>query len=214
MKRAGAHSLKFGAESGSQRMLDMMQKGIKIEHIIATNLRCKKYGIIPVYSLMIGYPTETFEDVDKTIDIMCRLKKDNASAKFETIALFTALPGTPSWEWALKNGLVPPKKLEEWADWLFDDYDLKGKRMPWFNKRQRVWLGNISFMSMLGNSLINAAGSIRSPLLRLLFKAILRPLRRYYYMRLSGKRYCFMPDLAVVRFLRKKIFYRSTHTFK
>ncbi|OGW84336.1 MAG: hypothetical protein A2987_06885, partial [Omnitrophica bacterium RIFCSPLOWO2_01_FULL_45_10] len=81
MKHAGAHSLKFGAESGSQRILDLMQKGMKTEHIIATNLRCKKYGIIPVFSLMIGYPTETFEDVDKTIDIMSRLKRDNPQAK-------------------------------------------------------------------------------------------------------------------------------------
>lgn len=214
MKHAGAHTLKFGAESGSRRMLDMMQKGIKIEHITATNLRCKKYGIIPVYSLMIGYPTETFEDIDQTVDIMRRLKEDNPNAKFETIALFTALPGTASWEWAVSHGLEGPKKLEEWADWLFDDYDLKGTRMPWFKKRERIWLGNISFMSMLGNSFINAAGSIRNPILRLLLKAILRPLSRYYYMRLSGKRYCFMPDLAVVRFLRKKIFYRSTYTFK
>ncbi len=82
MKRAGAHTLKFGAESGSQRILDLMQKGIKIEETIGSNLRCKKHGIIPAFALMVGFPTETFEDINKTIGLMRRLRKDNSSASY------------------------------------------------------------------------------------------------------------------------------------
>lgn len=215
MKSAGAHTLKFGAESGSPRILELMKKGIKTEQIEEVNLRCKKYGIIPAFSLMVGYPTESFDDINQTIDILFRLKKANPLAKFETIATFTALPGTPSWELALKNGLVSPTKLEEWGDWLFDDYDLKGKRIPWFTKKnERIWVGNVSYMSVLANSLQNAAGSIRNTALRLILKSIAKTVSCYYRTLLRHKKYRFMPDLIFIRYLRKKIFYKNSHTLK
>ncbi len=215
MKRAGAHTLKFGAESGSQRILDLMQKGIKIEETIGSNLRCKKHGIIPAFALMVGFPTETFEDINKTIGLMRRLRKDNSSAKFEAIAIFTTLPGTPLWDLSLKHGLVPPCKLEEWSDWIFDDYDLEGRRIPWFKKRrERIWLGNISYMSLLANSLKNVVGSVRNNLLRFGLKAASRVASAYYLTLLLNKKYRFMPDLTVIRYMRKKIFYTSNYTLK
>lgn len=211
MKRAGAHSLKFGAESGSQRILDLMQKGIKLEQTIESNLKCKRHAIIPVFALIVGYPTETFEDIEKTIDLMFRLKKDNPCAKFETIAIFTPLPGTPSWDLSLKHGLNPPKKLEEWISWLFDEYDFEGKRTPWFRTRkERVWLGNISYMSVLSNSFHNAAGSVRNKTLRFILRTISKSVSLYYRSMLKNKRYRCMPDLAVVRYLRKRIFYKKS----
>lgn len=215
MKRAGAHTLKFGAESGSQRILDLMQKGIKVEQTIESNLRCKRHGIIPAFALMIGYPTETFEDIDKTIDIMFKLKKDNPEAKFESMAIFTTLPGTPSWELAIRHGLKPPTKLEGWIDWLFDDYDFTGERIPWFKqKKERVWLGNISYMGELANSLQNVVGSIKRPVLRCVFKIISKPISAFYSLLLIVKKYRFRPELMIVYFLRKKILYKSSYTFK
>lgn len=215
MKLAGAHTLKFGAESGSQRILDLMKKGIKVEQIIESNLKCKKHGIIPAFALLVGYPTETFEDMNRTIDLMSSLKKANSQAKFEAISTYTALPGTPDWDLAVSYGLLSPKRFEDWANWLFDDYDFEGKRIPWFKSRkERVWVGNISYMSVLANGLHSLSGSIRNIFLRLGFKAVLNPLSAYYRARLVNKRYRFVPSLAVIRYLRKKIFYKGGHTFK
>lgn len=214
MKRAGVHTLKFGAESGSQRILDVMRKGIKVEQTIESNLRCKKYGINAAFSLVIGCPTETFEDINKTIDLIHRLEKDNPQAKFETMALFTVLPGTPSWPMAIEHGLKPPTKLEEWTDWLFDDYDFEGKRMPWFKTRkERIWLGNIAYMSVLAYSFEHAVGSARNIFWRYWFKAISKLVGPFYRAMLRKKRYKFRPDLKLVHYLRKKIFYRSKYMF-
>lgn len=209
LKRSGAYVLKIGAESGSDRVLKLMNKGITVQDIIQANLKTKRHGIVPTFALMIGFPTETFKEINKTIDLTFRLRKDNPQAHFETMAIYTALPGTPMYELALQHGLKPPNRLEEWIDWNFDEYDFKGRRIPWFNYQDRERIGNISYMSVLANAIPNLLNSIGNLLLRYILKIIYAPIGYYYRFRLKQKRYTFSADLAIIRYLRAKILYRS-----
>ena len=209
LKQSGAYVLKFGAESGTNRILKLVNKGITVEETVKANLKAKKHDIIPAFALMIGFPTETFEEVNNTVDLIFRLKKDNPKAQFEAMAIYTALPGTPMYEFALQHGLKPPENLEGWVDWNFDEYDLAGKRIPWFDAKQRQMLGNISYMSVLANALPNAIDSINNVFIRRALKISYAPISAYYRFRLKHKLYGFSLDLVLIRYLRKKIFYRS-----
>ena len=55
--------------------LDLMKKGIHREDTVKANLKAKRCGIIPVFALMVGFPTETFDDINQTIDLLYSLKK-------------------------------------------------------------------------------------------------------------------------------------------
>ncbi len=214
LKKSGAHVLKFGAESGNNRILDLMDKGIAVEETFLTNLRAKKHDIIPVFALMIGFPTETFEEINNTIALIFKLKKDNPRAQFEAIAIYTALPGTPMYGLALKYGLKPPQNLEGWVDWNFDEYDLSGKRIPWFNSDERQKLGNISYMSVLANAIPNALDSIDNIFVRHFLKILYAPISSYYSFRLKHRLYGYSPDLALIRYLRRNIFYKGHMVLK
>lgn len=214
LKRSGADTLKFGAESGSNRILGLMKKGITSEQTLKANQQAKKHGIIPVFALMIGFPTETFEEINQTIDFRYRLKAENPAAQFETMAIYTALPATEMWDLALKSGLKAPKTLEDWIPWVFDDFDYEGSRSPWFSYKDRIRLGNITYMSMLSNAVVNAANSLKNPLLRAIMKGGLSISAKYYNFMLKHKLYKFAPELRLLKALRKKIFYKSKFTFQ
>ena len=212
MKNAGAHTLKFGAESGSKKVLDIMQKGITPEMTQEVNRRCRDLGINASFGLIVGFPGETFDDIRQTIDFGYGLKRENPTANLETMAQFTPLPGTPSFESSKELGLVPPASLEGWTEWLFDDYDFEGKKLPWLSRRKRIAVGNISYMSILANGFVNALESVRNPLLRNFFRFMAKPASKYFKWRLLNGYFWNVPELIIVRYLRRKLFYESDTT--
>tara|TARA_B100001964_G_scaffold89108_1_gene100146 strand:- start:317 stop:967 length:651 start_codon:yes stop_codon:yes gene_type:complete len=209
LKRSGADTLKFGAESGCNRILELMQKGIHVKDTIEANLKAKKYGIIPAYSLMIGFPTETFDEINQTIDLFVRLKKDNPQAQFEVICPFLTFPKTPLYDMAMKMGLRPPTALEGWTNWLIDEYDVKGKKLPWFDYSERRKIGNIAYMSILSNSINNAIEGVSNGPFRFVLKLVFMFISAFERFKLKKKWYSFAPELDIMRFLRRKIFYHG-----
>ena len=105
----------FGIESGSSRILELIRKRITPEMVLKLNLRLRKEGIIPHYSFMAGFPTETREDIEKTIRLMGQLKQENPQAVIWKINTYTPFPGTDLFDLAVQNGFRPPRLLEEWS---------------------------------------------------------------------------------------------------
>ena len=206
--------MKFGAESGSDRILKLMKKGICRDDTIKANLKAKRCGIIPVFALMVGLPTETFDEINQTIDLFIRIKKDNPNAQFETIGAYTALPQTPLYDLALKMGLTPPQTLEGWIDWLSDEYDIEGRKIPWFSYLERKKIGNLTYMSILANSARNAIGGVESDFMRFILKSIFVPISGFERFKLRRKWYNFAPELALARYLRRRLFYRSYRSIR
>jgi anaerobic magnesium-protoporphyrin IX monomethyl ester cyclase len=95
--RSGCYEMPAGAESGSQRMLDLVKKKIKPEDIIQSARHSKKSKIILQYSFMGGFPGDTLENLHKTIDCIDELWKIHPLIKINGLFFATPFPGT---EWA------------------------------------------------------------------------------------------------------------------
>lgn len=203
-KKAGAEVFKIGAESGSDRVLKLINKDCTVKELHMANTKSKKYDIIPAMSFMGGFPTETYRELMQTINCMIKVKKDNPAAQVESMCIFTAYPKTGLWPLALEHGLKPPKKLEEWAEWGFHDFN--EKRNPWLTAAERRRLGNITYISTLACVVDNLTNSIRNPFKRALTKSIVKPVSSYYEWRFNHKLFNWLPELTLIRMIRHKMF--------
>ena len=89
MKKSGCYQMSLGIESASQRVLDLIKKRLNKNLVRTVVSEIKKAGIQPVGFFMIGFPTETKEEIKETIDFACSLELDRA-----TFSKATPLPGT------------------------------------------------------------------------------------------------------------------------
>jgi anaerobic magnesium-protoporphyrin IX monomethyl ester cyclase len=115
LKERGLSSIFFGIESGSSRILKLIKKKLTLEMVHELNQRLKQAGIIPHYSFMAGFPTETKQEVDKTIDLIRRLKDEYPQAKIWKINQYMPYPGTDLFDLAVEHGFKPPEKFEDWS---------------------------------------------------------------------------------------------------
>jgi anaerobic magnesium-protoporphyrin IX monomethyl ester cyclase len=70
LKRAGCAEVWMGVESGSQSVLDSMDKGLRVSEVVEARLRLKEAGIRACYFLQFGYPGETWKDIQQTIALV------------------------------------------------------------------------------------------------------------------------------------------------
>lgn len=101
MKKVGWYVIFSGIESGSDRILDKMKKGITTKEIREKIRIIKKVGLQTAGYFIIGYPGETVEEINKTITFSKELNLDWAHFSF-----FLPLPGTE-----ITNKLMKEKKL-------------------------------------------------------------------------------------------------------
>ena len=113
-KKHGCTQIYFGAESGSQRVLDILNKNITTSDIIESAKITKNADLSADYSWMIGIPGETKADIDKTIHLIKRIKDINPESEFSIKILFP-YPGTEIFNLAQQKGFNPPSNLFDWS---------------------------------------------------------------------------------------------------
>jgi anaerobic magnesium-protoporphyrin IX monomethyl ester cyclase len=77
LANAGCESIWIGAESGSQKILDAMDKGTTIEEIYEATRLLKKHGIKTCFFLQFGYTGETMTEINQTIKMVNDLMPDD-----------------------------------------------------------------------------------------------------------------------------------------
>jgi anaerobic magnesium-protoporphyrin IX monomethyl ester cyclase len=93
LRAAGCRTVWVGAESGSQRVLDAMEKGTTVEQIIDARARLGAAGIEVGFFLQFGYPGETFDDIQLTLRMVRVSRPDDIG-----VSVSYPLPGTPFYE--------------------------------------------------------------------------------------------------------------------
>ena len=109
LARSGCAEVWIGAESGSQKVLDAMEKGTTIAQIYQARRLLKKFGIKTSLFLQFGYPGENSDDVDATIRMVKDLMPDDLG-----ISISYPLPGTKFYENVRSN-------LQEKKNWTDSD---------------------------------------------------------------------------------------------
>ena len=93
LAEAGCRTAWIGAESGSQRVLDAMEKGVQVEQIHEAAARLHEAGIEVGFFLQFGYPGETREDIERTLAMVRACRPDDIG-----VSVSYPLPGTPFYE--------------------------------------------------------------------------------------------------------------------
>lgn len=91
--RAGCSEVWMGVESGSQRVLDAMDKGTRVADIPSARENLRRYAIRACFFLQFGYPGETWEDIQQTIRLVRETRPDDIG-----VSVAYPLPGTQFYE--------------------------------------------------------------------------------------------------------------------
>jgi len=108
MKKAGCTKISFGVESGSQEILDFLNKGTTIQQILNAFRICKEVGVRTHAYLMIGSPGETEKTITETKSLINKINPDEIY-----ISITTPLPKTKLYDDLVEKGLVTAKTWED-----------------------------------------------------------------------------------------------------
>ena len=188
-REAGFKHLYLGAESGSDRILQMVEKDITKAQILRVNLKLRAAGIAPKFSFMAGFPTETLEEVKETMRLMERLVRENPDAYTTPIQLYCPYPGTPLMKQCEASGMKVPDTLEGWIDTGFEHVDYH-----WLSQPEERLLQDAAYFTFFldGKTMPDAVGF--APL-----RWATRAYGRLVRERVRADFFAFMPEVRVIK---------------
>ena len=163
LAKAGCVNMDSGIESGSDRILKMIKKGITVQEVIDINKKMGKHSFKAKYSFIVGYPSETEEEMMQSVKLALNLVKDNKNA-YTPFFVYAAYPGVELWDIAKQYGVDEPRKLEDWEDYDFETAYLHYK---WLDEKRIKMIKNLAFTSLFANK--NIKYKISKKYLKLLF---------------------------------------------
>ena len=111
LRRAGCAEVWMGVESGSQKVLDAMDKGTRVSQVAVARENLRRFGIRACYFLQFGYAGESWADIQKTIRLVRDTRPDDVG-----VSVSYPLPGTKFYE-------LVREQLGEKTNWV-DSGDL------------------------------------------------------------------------------------------
>lgn len=128
VKRSGCVKLYLGAESGSQEVLDFVDKDLKVDYTLEAAKMLSVHGIIAEFFLMVGFPLNPRKDLQDTLNMMRLIKKAYPNHQ-ATAFLYTPYPGTKLFDFSVARGFIPPNSLLGWSSW-----SVLTPTVPWIDR--------------------------------------------------------------------------------
>lgn len=141
MKAAGLQRVYLGVESGSQKMLDAMSRGTRLSQIERVAASLRRHEVRQFWFLMLGYPGETLEDIEATLELFRRFSPEEYS-----VSIAVPVPGTRFYD-TVKDRLLGRAKATRGsggASLLYEAaypetlYRWQQARFAWENHLRRV----------------------------------------------------------------------------
>jgi anaerobic magnesium-protoporphyrin IX monomethyl ester cyclase len=149
MKEAGCIAVWFGVESGSQSVLNAMQKGISPAQTMKAFKLAKEVGLMTVAGVILGFPGETKETAWETVKFVERISPDDVG-----YYIATPYPGTPLYESVKEKGLLKITDFDKYdtATLVFENPALSPQELRDIREQafQRFYLRPAYFFSMIG----------------------------------------------------------------
>ena len=172
LRRAGLQQICHGAESGSQKMLKLMNKGFQnFDTIYETARKCLAADIRPSFNIIFAYPGEGPSERRQTINFIMDMCRRHPGAEFWT-NIFTPYPGAPVMEHAEEYGIKVPTSFEGWAD-FFPRYTV----LPWLSGSEHKRLQVMREYLRIAFDRIPIAEDTRKRSTRLIQRALSLPAR-------------------------------------
>jgi radical SAM superfamily enzyme YgiQ (UPF0313 family) len=134
VQRLGVNSIFVGWESGSNRILKLINKGITREGIIEKMRLFSLYPQMKVIAAgIIGFPTETWQETCQTIDVGVKIA-ELVPSNTVTFQTFLPYPGTDLYPLAVREGFEPPRQAADWAGFNTFYGEMKLEWLPWATK--------------------------------------------------------------------------------
>lgn len=134
LKQLKVSEFLIGIESGSNRLLRLINKGYTVDKIREGVKILAKYDLYTTYSTIVGLPTETEKEFNQTINLMYWVHKTHPRAGF-TLGAYLPYPGSLMYQFAIEQGFKPPERTEDWGN---IDRFRKDFSSPWVDNK-KVW---------------------------------------------------------------------------
>jgi radical SAM superfamily enzyme YgiQ (UPF0313 family) len=133
LRELGCYRIWIGSESGSQRILDAMERGVTVEQVHRSVKLAQQYGIEVGMFLMWGYEGEGLEDIAATVT---HVKRCNPDVFFTTVSY--PIMGTPYFDTVRDKVSLPVS----WTEASDRDYVVAGRRGKDYYRLADLWLRN------------------------------------------------------------------------
>ncbi|PKL49339.1 MAG: hypothetical protein CVV42_06510 [Candidatus Riflebacteria bacterium HGW-Riflebacteria-2] len=180
LSETGTEMLHIGVESGSQRVLDLFQKGITVADIIEINRKLARHKkLLAAYNWIIGTPTETIAEIRQTTRLLTLLIKENPRCFIFQPNIFRVVPGSVLGETAKSMGYRSPANLDEWITAEIE----QNISSPWLSDEVKKLIEMLQVVAYFVDekaALLLQTGSIKDRLIKFASK-LYQPLARFRF---------------------------------